>query len=201
MLNQKIYSQGYLDSACFLYALMNAYKSLVSPQQNIRAFNNQYGHHKWKKLVAITPSVANFLNGFGSYVDINKPDVDLGIKDSLVDHACKIFSGSKKQFFAEKICMQDIGSVDFTSSVLIFCERRAAHTSFHQDLDHWLCAVNNHHGQLLLACSFTLYCHDHYQEFTEREFLRSYNNCIDISGITARTIYQKSVYKLSMSEA
>lgn len=77
-MKSRILTQGHFDGLCLLYAILNAYKTLVKPKITVYEFRRDTAH-KWKNIIYNTPSLHKFASGEGSDFGIATDKLDLEV--------------------------------------------------------------------------------------------------------------------------
>lgn len=167
---RRIYAQGDLDGACFLYSVVNAYVALTRREpefSNVCSAFKQVDHPQ------------DFLSGNtgtnGQYC--NRPD-------ALKDNIERILSVIGNEKFAVTV----LDSFCFVSGIESYLDQNSVvllhylgNSKFAKNLDHWVCAVEYKESILYVACSVRLQkaCKGgtcDYQEIYHRQFERWSND-------------------------
>ncbi len=128
----RILSQGMLDGACLLYAIVNAKKALTHPNHLTHTFIAQTSlRARWKELISIVGSPHKYLNGDGSDYSL-RSNTEPQIICSIITNAFLIFGGPH-QFTVRHIDLNEMHQIDYADQVVIFC--------IQPPIDHWLVAV------------------------------------------------------------
>jgi hypothetical protein len=154
----QIYFQGFLDSACFLYAPANAYKALTGKRVT---------REHWNAAVSGLPDPARFLGGPGA-TELGHDEAVRLIRDIL-----GAFSDPGETFTLDKLSpaagISDFCRAISSDSVVVFAYGGA--TEFQHPANHIVCGVatSDDLAQLHLACSAAFSSrHLQYGEYFER---------------------------------
>ena len=116
----RILSQGMLDSACLLYAIVNAAKSLTHPRHLTHTYTETGLEAKWRAIVNTT-SPTRFLNGDGSDVDGGlSPEQQFQVVNSFLQTAMMILSDTGPPLIVQHISLEEFRTAHFRIHVVIF---------------------------------------------------------------------------------
>lgn len=188
----KIYQQGDLDNVCLLYSIANAYRALTGRRVDD---GRTCG---WSNIIKITPSISQFLTDGSEFFE-NKDKAEQMIHESIVRNVFEVFSTATYQFDFLKISNNEINTIDFSNSVVVFCITERAKCKFHSKPDHWMVIIDRDETNFLLACSCTrLYRGGDYEEYKIQNSNRVYNNQISTEELDH--IYPGYIYRISVSK-
>ena len=189
--------QGIADGACHLYCIINAMKSLVDPDQEIKIFfRNHDVSQRWEELVSITPSIHLTLNGSGSNLGLSVP-IGREVVNSLISNAFRILSSRKLKLRAKKITISTFRRKrNYSNSVVIF--------RIHENEDpefsgHWYVAVDRDDENLYLACSCAIYWEEDYQEKKSPRSNRYFNERLGVESIHKDHIKQHQIFVVTLN--
>jgi hypothetical protein len=197
----KIIQQGHFDGLCLLYTMMNALKALKYSQDAALTFVKD-NSKKWIQLISVTPSLENFVNGYGSlYNEVNSTN-EVSVIDAYIHTGFKILQGQRKDNVSvTNLRIEDIETNDFESSVLILCLGKSAITKHYSKVDHWVAIVGKNDNDYLLACSITqasIRDTKKYIEYEDPETKRMYNNTFGIKNLRLSSIYKDYIYQIKL---
>ena len=203
MNDSRILQQGVLDGFCLLYAVANAYKTLMDPDKSALWFM-KHRTTEWRKIVSLAPSLQNLACGIGSNFGLQTKDANAHIKRSFID-ACltTLQEGRRARFEVETVTLADIAEGDFTDTVYIVCLLPEARCKRPLNLDHWVCCIDRDEDDILLACSYTAHLYSDGPdrlESTSPSLKRPFNNAIALKDLTASKTYPHQVYRISKSD-
>lgn len=140
----KIYSQGDLNGACFLFSIANAYKSLA---------NKDITKSAWSKAVNGVFFLEDFMDG---KLGTERYNANPLLFETVVNHMLGEFS-DKVQFEVKHLKSSNLASTKkyiTESSVVIFCFR-VENEKGNEILNHWTCGVDlsDVPSEIQLACS------------------------------------------------
>lgn len=158
-MKHRILSQGRLDSACFLYAIVNSYLALTK-YDGLRDMDDLY--KRWDSLLESMPFASDFLRA-GSKEGTDKYNHHELLYDVAVETALGKLRSRGQRFESwrdEEVCIaRDLRSKLDSNTVAIICPND----------EHWVSAVGYDHGALV-ACSWELMdCRDSYTEHKTKD--------------------------------
>ena len=198
----RIFPQGYLDGSCLLYSIMNAYKTLISPEVTISRF---YGTNnlelKWRRLVAMAPSIHQYLNGEGSDL-FNIRRLDSHVADSLIRNAFVTFMGNRYVFNIQRLSLKQLRSKsDYLNTVVIMSLSDQQQTTCYQHFNHWVVVVGQTGDGLALACSYCLYTGTGYEEHQVSGGAgRFFNNYLPLTELSRSKISESFLFQVQRLE-
>ena len=197
----KIIPQGFLDGACLLYAVQNAFKALINPELRLTAYYVKYRmESKWQQFVGLVPSPHNFLDGSGSGVGLKTNRQESEVILSMLRNSCPIFSSKAHEFQVRRISIQEFREKkDYRSSVVIFPTTGRASTDCHEYLVHWFVAVGRDSGHLLLACSSAVYAGREYDERMDPLTGHVFNDRIKTGRINKTCMGAEYIYQVEVA--
>jgi len=141
----QVYFQGFLDDACFLYALANAYRALTGKRVT---------REHWSRAISQLPDPATFLGGAGA------TKLSHDVAEQLIEVVLGAFSG-QGEIVTLKSLSPSAGIADFrdavsSDSVVVFAY--GGPTEFLHPQTHIVCGVaaSNDPAALHVACSAAL---------------------------------------------
>jgi hypothetical protein len=200
----KILSQGVLDGACYMYSMMNAYKTLTYPKMDVMDFiykkpYEKFGKQKWEYLINISPQTTDMLAGLGfmNYLaKIKTWDLEEVMKthyNKLITEAFEILSDNDHQFSVKNISLESIKNFNFTHAVIILPIVKDVKFLAGNELGYHFICINGRTDDLLqVACSYSIYNipQEQYVELMDGQTNRYYNNMINIKDLNPNTMEQ-----------
>ena len=176
----KIYSQGNLDGACFLYSIANAYKALS---------NKDITKSAWSKAVKGVLFLEDFMDGTLGTERYN----DNQMFEDVVINMLNAFS-RKIAFEVKQVKCGNLASIKkliSEKSVAIFCY--TVEKNGKEIINHWTCGVgaNDDPIEIQVACS---YCNAEPKKVDK--FNRWYNETRTNNNTTK--VIKESVFKISI---
>ena len=161
-----IKSQGELDSACFLYSLVNALQSLSG--EELKGVES-----KWKKLISGVYDCRDFLTGNEG---TNRIDHLQGLILALVSDYLKMLN-PKKEYSLELLKrinnIQDLRKILTKDSLLMI-----------DNGEHWFCLLDIDRNYAYIACSFVLQQDpSNYKEDKTPRLNRTYNDKFPVNEL------------------
>jgi hypothetical protein len=178
----KIYSQGDLDGACFLYSIANAYKALTRKNVTSRA---------WSKALNSVLLLEDFMD---STVGTERYNDDALLFEAVINNMLGAFS-RKISFEVTQVKCRNIASIKKLISekaVVIFCYM--VEKDGKEIINHWTCGVGLHDSPpgVQVACSS---CDTEPQK--DNKFSRWYNEIRSSNNVT--TVLEESVFQISIT--
>lgn len=212
-MSYKILSQGVMDGACFLYSIMNAYKTLTYPELNVGEFINlkpkeKSGRCKWEYIVNTCPQTLDMLSGHGFYTyisSIQTHNVGRVISNQFkntIKTAFDILSDQYYQFSVSNICLNDIKNFDFKQSVIIMPIGKKIETYRGNGIaNHFICINGKKENDLEIMCSYCIHLlpeGKYFESFNDINN-RYYNNIISLDDVTEDVVGEgiNSIYKIT----
>ena len=176
----KIYSQGDLNGACFLYSIANAYKALS---------NKDITKNAWSKAVKGVLFLEDFMDGTLGTERYN----DNQMFEDVVINMLNAFS-RKIAFEVKQVKCGNLASIKkliSEKSVAIFCY--TVEENEKEIINHWSCGVgfNDNTSEIQLACSS---CEAEPQK--SEKLLRWYNETRSNKNTTK--VIKESVFQISI---
>lgn len=199
MTTNKILTQGVFDGFCLIYAVLNCVKALNAPGESAISFSKKMGA-KWRKLIAVTPSLENMANGYGSSFGLTTSSGNAQVTKSVIENYLQALNEKSKDssFQVTAINKESIDIVDFDQTVLLFCLRPKSKTGCYSDIDHWVCGVGEANKDLLIACSYVQHMKGcSYFETKDIETGRFWNNSMALNHAKGNHIYDDLLYAIS----
>ena len=155
-MTRRIFAQGDLDGACFLYSIANCYVALTSKQLT----SNQ-----WKHSLRASPfKLDDYLTGQGTEALDNTPDYFEGL--------CRNFLGNIRNTRFEVTRRENVSSSSLRDALT---DKQVAIIAIN-DGDHWVSIVDADKQQFYLACSaVALASKTPYEEERSPNFKRAFN--------------------------
>lgn len=194
----KILQQGHMDGFCLLYAMLNGFKALTSPELSANDFSEKYPH-VWSQLISVTPSLINFASGKGSNISELKKADNLFEMHLLQFYAVIFSHNCDYEFGVERISRKDLGESISENSVAIIALRSNCVTSKGDFSDHWVCLVDFDGTDFLVACSssdFEANVKGSAKDYYRGGFKRPFNNKIAPDNLKGRALYHGAMYRL-----
>lgn len=200
-MNNKILTQGHFDGFCLLYAICNAYKTLMKPNQTACEFA-QNNAKKWCKIISNTPSLHQFASGEGSDFGVATDKLDVEVKGMFIQTCFKLLTENTKNVITvEPLEFDNILSVDLSKSTIILCLNEKAAFEHGSVGDHWVAIIGNESEskKLNVACSYSQLENG----FNENKTLsdRYYNNSLPYSEIKKNRLWVNSIYLITNEKA
>lgn len=209
----KILSQGVLDGTCFIYSIMNAYKTLVSPDISAIEFmisepKDKSGRSKWEYIIRTSPQAIDMLvgKGFPEYIG----GIPTNYTDKIIDNqyrntlimAFDILCGTEHEFSIDRISIDEINKFDFEKSVIILPIVKKIKTILGNDIsNHFICVNGRSGDNLHVMCSYSIHKLEskEYMESIDHRYNRYYNNMIGIKDVNRDVVHKgiNSIFKIS----
>jgi len=201
-MGHRIFSQGSLDGACSLYAIMNAFKALTYPELETHEFIyhkpiTDFGRKKWEYLVRTCPQTVEMLAGIGpgkyiATVDSSRREHALEKTfNNLISMSFDLLSDTDYQFNASIIELDKLTGIDFKTSVVILAIDKDIPTSAGNSIgNHFICIVGKDVENFYIICSATLAAVDstEYTEYQDNNSKRYFNNKVKIEDINKENL-------------
>ena len=214
-MTHKILSQGVLDGECFIYSIMNAYKTLICPDISAIQFmisepKDKSGRSKWEYIIRTCPQAIDMLvgKGFTEYItgiptNYIEKIIDNQYKNTLIT-AFDILSGTESEFSVDRISIEEINKFNFEKSVIILPIVKKIKTIRGNDIsNHFICINGRNGNEFNIMCSYSIHKleSEKYIESFDDKYSRYYNNKIDIKYVNSEVIGKgiNSIFKISNS--
>jgi len=191
MARRKIYAQGDLDGACFLYGIVNAYAALRREEPEFAAVCRAFGQ---------VDHPGDFLNGSvgttGSY------DNDYGLLEGNIKRILAILG--QAEFFVQRISGHFSADLLETllgaQSVVLLRYTGSSHNA--AGMDHWVCAVayDRKSRETHVACSVRLQKASNGQGAAYRETLHEHGRWSNdiLSDAHAHAVVDGEVFRIAL---
>lgn len=198
----KIIAQGFLDGACYLYSIINAYKALVFPDMDIEAFydmehKNESGLRKWETLIRVSSGTTEMLAGVGFFYYFTrfKNTNAFSAFEAQCNHftrlAFALLADDDHQFTVSGLDLTACHTADFRNSVVILPVIKKIPSLAGNEIDnHWICITGRGADTFQIACSYSIHClpGGQYFERLDAQANRYYNNLIRVGDINESTL-------------
>jgi hypothetical protein len=212
-MGHKVLSQGMLDSSCYLYSIMNAFKSLTFPEMEVQEFifkkpRNNYAKSKWASLVRTCPQVNDIFSGDGPLpylLTIETSKTKEVIQEQfrhILEMAFCVLSDEMFQFSFNIVQLDTVVNTDFSNSVIIAAIEKPIHTiAGNTILNHFICITGKDTENFHIMCSWTLNAVDpkNYIERVDSNTGKYYNNMISITDFNETNLGSgaNGIYRIS----
>lgn len=194
-MSNKILSQGCYDSACFPYAIMNGFKTLVKPESD--NFDFLESLPIWKDIIKMYPQPNTLISG--DYFFDHFLQSDMSDKDDFIDNQFHHIMKSSIEIINSRgyglkyrtINIQDIEDINFSKEVLIvLIEKPVSCRSGNTIQHHYICINGRSSDYYNVMCSFTIHSvhHSTYKEELDAETRRCFNNQIKVDLVNENSI-------------